>query len=98
MRSLQGATRRMFVVPGMLNGTPAVITIWSFWVAYPSDNAARTALTTASLNRSLLPDITQFVPQVRAKRRAVFVSDVIAMIGTRGRSRAVSNAVVPDWV
>ena len=25
-------------------------------------------------------------------------SEVIAMIGTPGRSRAVSSAVVPDWV
>ena len=28
-RSSQGATRRMFVVPCTLNGTPAVTTIWS---------------------------------------------------------------------
>ena len=27
IRSLHGATRKIFVVPGMLNGTPAVITI-----------------------------------------------------------------------
>ena len=42
--------------------------------------------------------MTQFVPQVRLKRRAVLIFDVKAMIGTRGRSRAVKLAVVPDEV
>ena len=39
--------------------------------------------------------MTQFVPQVRLKRRAVLIFAVKAMIGTRGRSRAVKLAVVP---
>lgn len=66
-----------------------------FSVAKPSERAALAALTTAPLKRSIFPVSTQFVPQVSARRRAVFTSGVIAMIGTRGRSRAVNNAVVP---
>ena len=86
------------VVPVILNGTPAVITTCSVSSASPSANAARTALTTASLKRVLLPDRTQFVPQVKARRLAVPISDDNAMIGTRGRSLAVSSAVVPVYV
>jgi len=98
-RSSQGATRRILVVPGLLNGTPAVTTIWSISVANPSLRAARAALTTAILKRSTGSVVTtQCIPQVRTRRRAVVGSGVIAMIGTRGRSRAVFDAVVPDWV
>ncbi len=41
--------------------------------------------------------MTQLHPQDRHRRRAVPCSDVRAMIGTRGRSRATSSAVVPRW-
>ena len=95
MRSLQGATLKILVVPVMLKGTPAVITTCSVSFARPSANAALTALTTASLKRVLLPESTQFVPQVNASRLAVSISEDKAIIGTRGRSLAVSNAVVP---
>ncbi len=44
-----------------------------------------------------LGQIAQCRPQVRHMRRAVAISGVSAMIGTRGRSRATSEAVVPDW-
>ena len=37
-------------------------------------------------------------PQLSASRRAVPASGVSAMIGTRGRSRAASSAVVPEWL
>ena len=73
------------VVPVILNGTPAVITTCSVSSASPSANAARTALTTASLKRVLLPDRTQFVPQVKARRLAVPISDDKAMIGGLGK-------------
>ncbi len=56
------------------------------------------ALSTACLKRDNCPVITQSTPQVSARRRAVPIMLVIAMIGTRGRSRAVKSAVVPDWV
>ena len=69
----------------ILNGTPAVITTCSVSSASPSANAARTALTTASLKRVLLPDRTQFVPQVKARRLAVPISDDKAMIGGLGK-------------
>ena len=75
MRSLQGATFRMLVVPVILNGTPAVITTCSVSLARPSASAALTALTTASLKRVLLPERTQFVPQVKASRLAVSISE-----------------------
>ena len=98
MRSLHGSTLKILVVPVILNGTPAVITTCSVSLARPSASAARTALTTASLNRVLLPDSTQFVPHVRASRLAVSISEDKAIIGTRGRSLAVNNAVVPVCV
>ena len=74
------------------------MTTCSVSLARPSASAARTALTTASLKRVLLPDNTQFVPQVRASRLAVSISDDKAIIGTRGRSLAVNKAVVPVCV
>ncbi len=60
---------------------------------------ARAAETTAVLNRPTSLAVTkQLVPQVRHNRRAVPTSGVSARIGTRGLSRAVSAAVVPEWV
>jgi hypothetical protein len=96
-RSSHGATRKMFVLPGVLNGTPAVTTTISLGVAIPDAIAARTASITAVLKRSTtLTVITQFVPQLRARRRTVLMSLDSTMIGTRGRSRDVKSAVVPD--
>src|SRR5690606_408266 len=97
-RSLQVATRRMLVEPGVLKGTPAVRTIWSASVANPSSRAARAAETTAILNRLTFSVTMQWSPQESARRRAILGNGVSARIGTRGRSREARSAVVPVWV
>ncbi|SPF31209.1 hypothetical protein POI8812_03566 [Pontivivens insulae] len=86
------------MVPGVLKGTPAVTMILSSSVAKPSPTAARTAATTASLKRSTSGVTTQCRPQTRLSRRAVPISGVSAITGTRGFSRLARIAVVPDWV
>ncbi len=60
--------------------------------------AAREALITAILNLSNSSVKTEWVPQVKQRRRAVETNAVIAIIGTWGRSLEINKAVVPDWL
>ena len=53
---------------------------------------------TASRKRDSGSVPTQWVPQVRHSRRSTRGIGDMAMIGTRGRSRATRLTVVPDWV
>ena len=50
------------------------------------------------MKRSTSPVLAQLMPLYRHSRRAVSMNGVSAMIGTRGRSRDTSAAVVPEWV
>ena len=83
-------------MPGLLNGTPAVTIICLSIVAKLYFFAALAALITAFLNLSTFPVITQWAPQCKHSRRAVFIRGVRAIIGTRGRSLDTRVAVVPE--
>ena len=88
----------MLVVPGILNGTPAVIIILSRLDANPSFFAALTAFITACLNLLTFSVTIQCNPQLSANLLAILNSGVKAIIGIFGLSRDVRIAVVPLWV
>ena len=86
------------MVPGWLNGTPAVTTISWPVVAKPSARATRTARVTVSVMVWVSAAITAWTPHTTARRRAVAMLVVSASTGQSGRSRATRSAVLPPRV
>ena len=86
------------MLPGWLNGTPAVTIICSSILENLYFFAALAAFMTAILNLSTWPVITQCAPQYKQSNRAVSIKGVKAIIGTRGLSPDTSLAVAPEWV
>ena len=91
-------TRSAFVVPGWLNGTPAVTTTSSPGLAKPSARARRPARDAASVMELTTPVMTACTPHTSAKRRAVARLGVSPSTGHSGRSRATRSAVLPPSV
>src|SRR5271166_1417474 len=96
-RSIQ-AILRIFVAPGVPNGTPAVMTTRWPTSAMFSRCAILTAFCTMSAKFLTSLVCTQCVPHKTERRRAVARFDVSTRIGASGRSRAARRAVAPEVV
>src|SRR5260370_14344906 len=96
-RSTQ-AILRIFVAPGVPNGTPAVMTTRWPTSAIFSRCAIRTAFCTMSPKLFTSLVCTQCAPHKTASRRAVPRFEVRTRTGDAGRSRAARRAVAPDVV